>query len=298
MAIPTETVYGLAGNALDKRVISRIFTTKNRPEFDPLIVHCGSLSKVPDYADIDNPKAKLLAKTFWPGPLTMVLPKKEPIPYLVTSGLDSVAIRVPSHKLSLELLNHLDFPLVAPSANPFGYISPTTSDHVQENLGSSIDYILDGGKCELGIESTIIKFDNDLPRVLRLGSLSIEKIQSIIGKVEIEIHSSSNPAAPGMLKSHYSPSKPLILGPIESSLQDPSIDKAGILSFSREYNNEKILEQIVLSPKGDLEEAAANFFSALRALDKKNINLILAEKFPDSGLGRAINDRLKRAAAK
>jgi L-threonylcarbamoyladenylate synthase len=297
VAIPTETVYGLAGNALDERVVSRIFSAKKRPQFDPLIVHCSSIGQISHYATLENPQARLLAEKFWPGPMTLVLPKKDVVPYLVTSGMDTVAMRIPAHEMTLHLLRQLDFPLVAPSANPFGYVSPTTPDHVNDNLGDVVDYILDGGPCQLGIESTIILFDNKIPTVLRSGSLSVEKIQTIIGEINVVTHSSSNPSAPGMLKSHYAPGKKLVLGNIELLLGMPDYDRVGVLSFREKFEHPKIVSQIILSENGDLEEAATNLFSGLRSLDKMDINFILAETVPNHGLGRAINDRLKRGAS-
>ena len=278
-------------------MVSKIFNAKKRPQFDPLIVHCSNIDQVNLYASLENPQARVLAEKFWPGPMTLVLPKKDPIPYLVTSGLDTVAIRIPAHEMTLQLLNRLDFPLVAPSANPFGYISPTTPNHVNEHLGDVVDYILDGGACQFGIESTIILVENNIPTVLRSGSLTVEKIQSIIGKIHVATHSSSNPSVPGMYKSHYAPKKKLVLGNIETLLGVPYYDRVGVLSFAQKFENPKIVAQIVLSQNENLEEAAAHLFSSLRSLDKMNINFILAEPVPNYGLGRAINDRLTRAAS-
>nr|WP_310590383.1 L-threonylcarbamoyladenylate synthase [Dyadobacter sp. NIV53] len=208
VAIPTETVYGLAGNALDEKSVLSIFEVKNRPSFDPLIIHTDSLDKLKNYVTDLPASARNLAIAFWPGPLTLLLPKKSIIPDLVTSGLDHVAVRIPNHPLTLELLRQLEFPLAAPSANPFGYISPTKSEHVNAQLGEKIPYILDGGECGVGIESTIVGFVNDIPTVYRLGGLAIDEIENIVGKVNVLPHSSSNPQAPGMLKSHYAPRKP------------------------------------------------------------------------------------------
>jgi len=297
VAIPTETVYGLAGNAFSDKAVSHIFAVKNRPSFDPLIVHCASIDRVYEIAALNKPHALQLAKVIWPGPLTMVLPKKENISDLVTSGMDSVAVRIPSHPLTLKLLHELSFPLVAPSANLFGYVSPTRPEHVLEGLGDRIDYILDGGPCELGIESTIISFLEDHPIVLRLGSLSLEKLQSIVGKVRVLNHSSSNPLAPGMLKSHYATTKKIVVGDITNLVKEFKNKKIAILYFDKREAMIKDFPYLILSESGDLEEAAANFFSALRSMDKMDINFILAEKVPDAGIGRAINDRLLRASA-
>ncbi|MEO1053045.1 MAG: L-threonylcarbamoyladenylate synthase [Bacteroidota bacterium] len=298
VAIPTETVYGLAGNALNPEAIARIFKVKNRPTFDPLIVHADSLSKVEEFVEEIPEKALLLAERFWPGPLTLLLNKKKKIPDLVTSGMKRVAVRIPAHPITLKLLENLTFPLAAPSANPFGYISPTKVEHVRDQLGNKIEYILDGGNAEIGIESTIIGFENGVPFVYRLGGISLEKIQSVIGKVEVHEHSTSDPRAPGMLKSHYAPKKKVILGNIDDMINEYPADDIGILSFKDVYFEIEDDRQITLSESGDLTVAAKNLFSALRKLDKLPIKIILAEKVPDHGLGRAINDRLKRAAVK
>jgi L-threonylcarbamoyladenylate synthase len=295
VAIPTETVYGLAGNALDSAVVAKIFAVKGRPEFDPLIVHVPSLLAAKEYvASIPN-KAERLAQLFWPGPLTIVLSKKDDcIPALVTSGLPTVGLRCPDHTLTRKLLAQLPFPLAAPSANPFGYVSPTSPQHVDDQLGSKINYILDGGICTVGIESTIVGFENpDQPIIYRLGGLSQERIESVIGKVEVMLHSTSNPLAPGQLKSHYAPGKKMVIGSILELLQQFPAHSSGILSFTTDYHTPY---QRILSPGGNPEEAARNLFQFLRDFDQMPIDIILAEFLPEEGLGRAINDRLKRAA--
>lgn len=299
IGMPTETVYGLAGNALNPEAVAAIFSTKNRPSFDPLIVHTYSLNEVNKYVSNLPEKAIILAERLWPGPLTLLLKKNPIIPDLVTSGMDTVAIRIPNKKITLELLQQLDFPLVAPSANPFGYVSPTTAKHVNDQLGEKIDYILDGGPCEVGIESTIIGFEEEMPVIHRMGGISKEKIESLIGKVDLQPHSSSNPKAPGMLKSHYSPGKAVILGDVVQLKKEiGQTDRLGAITFSKVIDGIDEEKQIQLSKKEDLNEAAQNLFSALRKLDNKEIDIIIAELVPDHGLGRAINDRLKRAAAK
>ena len=296
VAIPTETVYGLAGNALNERAVIAIFETKNRPAFDPLIIHTNTLEKVKDFV-IDLPEqAYLLANHFWPGPLTMLLPKRNIIPDLVTSGLESVAVRIPNHPLTLQLLALLDYPLAAPSANPFGYISPTSPSHVNQQLGEKIEHILDGGESNVGIESTIIGFHGSQPTIYRLGGLSIEAIENVIGTVATTAHSSSNPLAPGMLKSHYAPRKPMSL--LENRSDFPhQLDNSGLLLFDSYITGYPKEKQRVLSLSGDINEAARNLFSFLRELDGSNVDYIMAEKVPPFGLGRAINDRLGRAAA-
>ncbi|WP_026630292.1 L-threonylcarbamoyladenylate synthase [Dyadobacter alkalitolerans] len=297
VAIPTETVYGLAGNALNDSAVLSIFEVKNRPAFDPLIIHTDSLEKVEHYI-LDFPvKAGLLAAKFWPGPLTLLLPKNPAIPDLVTSGLDNVAVRIPNHPLLLDLLQTLPFPLAAPSANPFGYISPTNAGHVNAQLGEKIPYILDGGESEVGIESTIVGFENDEPVVYRLGGLAVEEIEAVVGKVKLMPHSSSNPKAPGMLKSHYAPRKPLYLQ--ERETFPASEDKlTGYLLFDQYLENIDPEYQRILSKSGDMKEAAHNLFAFLRELDTLPIEQIRAERVPMNGLGLAINDRLQRAAAK
>jgi L-threonylcarbamoyladenylate synthase len=285
VAVPTETVYGLAGNALNAEAVAKIFSVKGRPHFDPLIVHVPDLENVRRYVTEIPDKARKLAEKFWPGPLTMLFHKKDIIPDLVTSGLPTVGIRCPDHDLTRHLLRILPFPLAAPSANPFGYVSPTTAYHVDEQLGSRIPYILDGGPCRVGIESTIIGFEEDIPVVYRLGGLSLEQIENVIGK---------NPKAPGQLKSHYAPGKKVVIGKIEELLQQYPAHCSGILTFQQDFNSPY---QFILSISGSTEEAAQHLFTALRAFDKMPVDVILAELVPDDGLGRAINDRLRRAAA-
>ena len=297
VAIPTETVYGLAANALDTGAVTRIYKVKRRPHFDPLIVHVKSSDDLGMYVKEVPDKARILAETFWPGPLTLLLPKKEIIPDMVTSGLDSVGIRVPAHPLTLALLEKTGFPLAAPSANLFGYISPTSPDHVDSQLGDSIEYILDGENCTVGIESTVIGFENDTPTIYRLGGLSVEDIEKCIGPVIVRAHSVSDPRAPGMLKSHYAPSKKLLLGNIKELLQNQEGKSVGVISFHKVIPGIDPGKQFLLSHSSSLEEAAGNLFRALRHMDALDIEVILAETVPEHGLGRAINDRLRRAAA-
>ena len=286
VAIPTETVYGLAANALNKEAVLKIFEAKNRPHFDPLIIHTDSIEKVKQYVSDFPQWALQLANAFWPGPLTLLLPKKNSIADIVTSGLPQVAVRIPNHPLTLQLLKSLDFPLAAPSANPFGYVSPTTAKHVEAQLKGQIDYILDGGACEVGIESTIVGFEEGKITVYRLGGLALEEIEKVVGKVEVRINQSSDPKAPGMLKNHYAPKKPLVIGDLDTVQKENAGKKIGIISLEK------------LSSSKNLKEAAHNLFSALRDLDESDVDIIIAEKFPDNFLGRAINDRLQRAAAK
>jgi L-threonylcarbamoyladenylate synthase len=293
VAIPTETVYGLAGNALDNSSVTRIFEVKGRPQFDPLIVHVPSFVAAAQYADNDVPLAKKLANQFWPGPLTLLLRKKTVIGDLVTSGLETVGLRCPDNALTGSLLKMLSFPLAAPSANPFGYVSPTRPEHVEEQLGNKIAYILDGGICRVGVESTIIGFDHETPVIYRLGGITQEQIESVIGPVTVRTHSTSNPKAPGQLISHYAPRKKLVLGNLAELQQKYASENFGVISFQQDA---PLPYKFILSPSGRLDEAAQNLFLALRTLDKMPIDIILAEPVPDTGLGRAINDRLRRAA--
>jgi len=291
IAIPTETVYGLAGNAYSEDAILKIFDIKQRPKFDPLIVHTSSIDSINEFVESIPQWAYDLFEKFAPGPLTILLPKKFIIPDLVTSGLPQVAVRIPNHPLTLELLRSLPFPLAAPSANPFGYISPTSAQHVEAQLGRKISYILDGDSSSIGVESTIIGFENDAPIVYRLGGLSVEAIEKVTGKVQIR-QSSATPSAPGMLTSHYAPNKKFIVGKIGELRKDHK-NNVAILSFSKYYEGEN---NLVLSPKGDTNEAAKNLFSYLRVLDNlPDIQLIIGEYVPDVGVGKAINDRLRRA---
>ncbi len=296
VAIPTETVYGLAGNALDPLAVARIFEAKSRPAFDPLIVHISKFKELYKYTSYSIPELGDIANRFWPGPLTVLLPKNELIPDIVTSGSDKVAIRVPGHPLTLELLSILDFPVAAPSANPFGYISPTTAGHVYDQLNGKVDYILDGGPSRVGVESTIAGFEGDEMVIYRKGGLEIEELQAVFfGNIRINDFSDSNPNAPGMLKKHYSPRKKVFLLTEEHDLASFDKNKTGFLRYSSPVSG--FLHQFVLSEVGDLKEVAARLFEGLRYLDKQPIDTIFIEFVPERGLGLAINDRLRRTLA-
>jgi L-threonylcarbamoyladenylate synthase len=297
IGLPTETVYGLAGNALNPLRVADIFRIKQRPYFDPLIVHVADVNALqPLIADFPAPLRKLADK-FWPGPITLLLPRSEKIPDLTCAGLPHAAFRIPEHPMALALLNVCGFPLAAPSANPFGYISPTTALHVEAQLGEAIPYILDGGPCRVGLESTIVGMENGIVSVYRLGGLPLSEIEAVVGSCEIRVNESSNPRAPGMLKSHYAPKKQLLLGSMDELL-DKYRDKNPILivfgAFRKDYPKDL---QLNLSENADLNQAAANLFAHLRAADATEQQLILAQLLPATGLGLAINDRLKRAAA-
>ena len=298
VAIPTETVYGLAANALNEKAVLSVFEAKQRPFFDPLIIHIPSVEAVSKYAVMDDERLIQLAEAFWPGPLTLLLPKKELVPNIVTSGLDKVAVRVPDHALTLELLKKINVPLAAPSANPFGYVSPTEPAHVEKQLGGSVAYILDGGKCSIGLESTIVGIEDGKVCVYRLGGLAIEDIESITGAVELRINNSSNPKAPGQLKSHYAPKKTLLLGNVNELATLHRDKKIAIICFGEERYSKQGHTVYNLSETRNLHEAAINLFKFLRLADDSDANLVLCELLPDEGLGRAINDRLRRAAEK
>ncbi len=303
VAIPTETVYGLAANAFNANAVAQIYKVKNRPQFNPLIIHTDSIEKLKSW-DLNLPDAMLqLAKHFSPGALTYVIPKSEKIPDIVTAGTNAVAVRIPNHTLTLQLLTMLDFPLAAPSANPSGYVSPTNAQHVEAQLGDKIPYILNGGQCEVGLESTIISFLNSVPEILRHGGLSIEKIEKVIEKVFYKVSANDtittdNPVAPGMLAKHYAPAKPLLQGDIEALLKNKNPQRVVIISLNKIYTQVPLENHILLSPNGNLDEAAQRLFSTMREAEQKDCDFILAEIFPDKELGKAINDRLKRAAIK
>lgn len=297
VGIPTETVYGLAANALNEEAVVSIFKIKNRPFFDPLIIHVKDLESARKYVKSFPEQAERLAKRFWPGPLTMLLPKRDLVPDLVTSGSELVAIRVPNHPLTLSLLNELDFPLAAPSANPFGYISPTQAKHVENQLGDKVSYILDGGSSEVGIESTIVNCSGDHVTVARLGGLSIDELEASLGyRPELNISINSNPLAPGQLDRHYAPNVQFELSEdMETSILMHRHEKMALLTFGDQKFDESIY-QLNLSKSENLEEAARNLFHYMRLLDAYTPEVIIAQKLPSYGLGLAINDRLVRAS--
>jgi L-threonylcarbamoyladenylate synthase len=296
VAFPTETVYGLGTDVFNPLAVARIFEVKRRPYFDPLIVHVANPADVEKLVKGIPSNAKKLTERFWPGPLTVVLLKEEAIPDIVTAGLPTVAIRMPNHSMALSLIKESQCPIAAPSANPFGYLSPTTAEHVREQLGDQVDLILDGGPCLVGIESTIISFIGEKPVLLRPGGVSLEEIESIIGKIKINPIEEDRVSAPGMLPRHYAPRTPIILNWSEKNLDIYKDKKIGLLAFQEPKNNIKFHSVEVLSKKGNMREAATNLFAAIRRLDAKNLDLILAEPISEIGLGRAIMDRLRRAS--
>ncbi|MGM0508204.1 MAG: L-threonylcarbamoyladenylate synthase [Fusobacteriota bacterium] len=298
VAFPTETVYGLGGDLFNEKSLAKIFKAKDRPSFDPLITHISDLKMLYKLGDIK--KGGLVGdiiNKFWPGPLTLVLPKKKIVPNLATSGLDTFAVRMPSNEIALKIIENSNGAVAAPSANPFGYLSPTTAEHVREQLEDRVDMIIDGDQCEMGVESTVLDLTKKNPIVLRPGAISVEKLEEVIGKVEIYNRKTKNPTAPGQLPSHYSPRTPLKIFKGEISKEDKN-KKIGVLSFKGNdlgINYDKIE---ILSKKGDMIEAASRLFELLHDLDKSNIDIIYAEQIPEVGIGRAIMDRIYKASIK
>ncbi|MDO8997932.1 MAG: L-threonylcarbamoyladenylate synthase [Sediminibacterium sp.] len=301
VAIPTETVYGLAGNALSEESVAKIYAAKNRPSFNPLILHVANIAQINDYAFVDEISLKL-AEHFMPGPLTLLLPKKTTVPDITTAGSKKVAIRIPNQRLTLDLLAQLDFPLAAPSANPSGYISPTNAHHVMEGLHGKIRYILDGGNTTVGLESTICEVANNIIILHRAGSVTAAALSAISGLDVIETaayhapdisdHSTDSPATPGQLKSHYAPHTPLFMGNIEELIHAHIGKKIAVISFNNRYEG---VDNFILAPDHLLSTAASKLFATLRSIDQSNYDVILSEVFPNEGIGIAINDRIGRA---
>lgn len=298
VSFATETVYGLGANALDVHAVARVFAVKNRPHFDPLIVHIADRSWLPRLVASWPETAERLAARFWPGPLTLVLPKTDLIPDLVTSGLPSVAVRMPAHPLALELLRLADVPIAAPSANLFGQLSPTRAEHVADRLGNQIDYLLDGGPCAVGVESTVLLLEPSRAVLLRPGGVTLEEIESVIGSVSLPSRATTSDQeavlSPGMLPQHYAPRTPLAV--VADLSRVTAAEHCGLLTLQPHPESSRFATVETLSATGDLTEAAANFFAALRRLDAACVEQIVATPFPNHGLGRALNDRLSRAA--
>jgi len=318
VAFPTETVYGLGADAFDARAVARVFEAKARPSFDPLIVHVASIEGVDKVADASNAKARSLMETLWPGPLTLVLPRLATVPDIVTSGLETVAVRLPSHPVARAIIVFSGTAVAAPSANPFGRLSPTTAEHVARGLGDKVDLIIDGGPCSVGVESTVLDMTVDPPRILRPGGMPAETIESVIGPVghppvpdapsgdrdARRAHGTVVAASPGLLDNHYAPRTPLYLvetgaiarakpkGRAAALILSPA-SKDGLAAIARRFALARYL-----SPTGDLVEAAAGLFAALHELDEKGFDEIWAERAVDRGLGPAINDRLYKASTK
>lgn len=305
VALPTETVYGLAADALNPQAVKKIFEVKGRPFIDPLIVHTFDLDQVEELADLNEIVYKL-AEKFWPGPLTLVLPKKSIVPEIVTAGLSSVAIRIPKHPIFREILAASKLSLAAPSANPFGYLSPTEAHHVEKTLGNKVKYIIDGGPCSIGLESTILKLtDPDNPEILRPGPISAEDLETVFG-FKPTCYSTANSQksaqiAPGLLKSHYSPRTRLQLFESDNIPEFSGCESKSAIIFlkgPRASEENQFVNVFWLSEDGDLNEVAKNLFSLLARLDHQSFDSIYIEVPINKGIGVAINDRLKRAAHK
>lgn len=310
VAFPTETVYGLGANALDTDAVAHIFVAKERPSADPLIVHLSGLDQLPLVARTVSHAGQILAETFWPGPLTLVLPKQPQVPSLVTSGLDTVAVRVPDHPVALALLRAAGVPIAAPSANRFGHTSPTTAQHVWHDLHGRIDLILDGGPTPLGVESTVLDASVSPARILRPGGVTLEMLEAVVGPVTVVAHSAEGEQglpSPGLLETHYAPRAQLIFcqGPDARQALVTELRAAlaaglrpGVLAPDEDVAD---LAQTgaVVSPLGaDLNSVARHLYAGMRWLDAQGVDVILARDFGASGLGLAIRDRLTKAAGK
>ena len=297
VALPTETVYGLAADALNPIAVAKVFEAKERPRFDPLIVHLPSrdwLEKIADVSGQDRQLILKLADKFWPGPFTMVLRKREIVPEIVTAGLDTVAVRISAHPVFAETVRELNKPLAAPSANRFGRVSPTTAQHVMDELGGRIPLIIDSGPTEHGIESTIVTVREDSIGVLRRGPITGEQL-SEFGKTNI-VAGAGKVSAPGQLPSHYAPKTPLRLIDNGESFSPKKNQRVGLLAWHPIEPAKEFAAVRRLSEGQDLREAAANLFCYLRELDQSGVDLIVAERVPSRGLGAAILDRLERAS--
>ncbi|MBX3319822.1 MAG: threonylcarbamoyl-AMP synthase [Nitrospira sp.] len=300
VAFPTETVYGLGCDAMNPVAVAKVFEAKQRPQFDPLIVHIADRSQLDAVVTSQSPLAQKLMDAFWPGPLTIVLLKQSVIPDLVTAGLSTVAVRMPSHPVAQALIREARTSIAAPSANPFGYVSPTTAQHVSDSLGSKVDLILDGGPCSVGVESTIVSLIDTQPELLRPGNITLEQLTAIIGPVRCGASDHDQPIAPGQLTRHYATLTRLtILASAGTQAVPTSHERAGLLLiFQSKVNADRFTAVEVLSPNGDLQEAARNLFAALRRLDALQLDRIYAEPCKEVGLGMAIMDRLRRCAAR
>jgi L-threonylcarbamoyladenylate synthase len=306
VAFPTETVYGLGGDAFNPQALAKIFEAKRRPFFDPLIIHIASVDMLLVIANLkalspsSREKVAILGKHLWPGPLTIVLPKQSAVPDLATSGLATLAVRLPSHESAQKLIRYAGGAIAAPSANRFGCLSPTRAEHVRDQLGDRVDFIIDGGCATVGVESTIIDLSTEAVRLLRPGGVPRETIEALIGEVSTEVPPTNAPSAPGQLKSHYAPRTPLLLHPREAMLTLPAAPNSAYLFFdgsTRDRWGRHEQNVWVLSHSGNALEAAANLFDFLYRIDKTGASIIHAQQAPSAGLGIAINDRLSRAAS-
>ncbi len=297
VAIPTETVYGLAANGLNELAIHKIFEVKGRPLSNPLILHFSSKEAIKPYVLDFPPILEKLADYFWPGPLTLLLAKSSLVPEIITAGLDRVGVRVPAHPLVQELLQRLSFPLAAPSANLYGMISPTQATHVYNQLQGKIPYILDGGACENGIESTIVGLENEQVIVYRLGGISLEQLSNVIGYLpQLKNHSENQPLTSGMVKHHYAPNTPFAY--LEADFVFEENKKDGFILLKDNRPEIPITQKYILSETGDLKEAAQKLYAAMHFMDQKHCSKLYIEKFEEVGLGISMNDRLNRATKK
>lgn len=298
VAIPTETVYGLAANGTSKTAIQRIYAAKGRPSNNPLILHFPNLEAIKPFVDCISEEVQLLADAFWPGPLTLLLSKSDLVLDMVTAGLPRVAVRVPNHPKTLALLEQLDFPLAAPSANPSGYISPTQASHVEQQLGNKIAMVLDGGACKKGLESTILGWDEQgQPIIYRKGVITAEAIEQVLHKLP-QNHNAKTLEAPGMLSLHYAPKTTTVLSVnVQETVEVHSKKTIGLISFRKRYQTSfsGIAKEITLSSSGSLEEVAQKLYAAMHTMDHLGLDLIVIEKVPETGVGKAINDRLARS---
>lgn len=296
VAIPTETVYGLAGNAFEPEALAKIFAAKERPTFDPLIVHIADIAQLADIAKDIPDEAYKLAEAYWPGPMTIILPKKDCIPDLCTSGLPSVAVRFPSHPVAQAIIKESGLPLAAPSANLFKHVSPTTAEHVAAQLADRIAGIVDGGPCSVGVESSIISLVGK-PTVLRPGAITPEMFSKVLGEVAIK-ESTSKPGqpmlAPGQCDTHYRPQVPLYYGEIPKGCKLPAHTVR--IAFGKQEG--PVPATVNLSESGDMVEATSKLYAFMHDLDNPEYDLILVDPIPNTGIGMAINDRLKRASVK
>jgi L-threonylcarbamoyladenylate synthase len=297
VAFPTETVYGLGASVFDPRAVARVFEVKARPSFDPLIAHVADAEAVSRVATTADPRVARLGARFWPGPLTLVLPRLPSVPDLVTAGLETVGVRVPDHPAARALIREAGTPLAAPSANPFGYVSPTTAAHVAEQLGEGVDLILDGGPCRVGLESTILGLTVEPPCLLRPGAVSREDLESALGQTIELAGPTDRPTAPGQLLRHYATRTPLTILTGHAGAPPFGAGRVGLLAFAHAPKGASYAAVEVLAPDGQGTTAAANLFAALRRLDALGLDILLAEPCPETGIGRAIMDRLRRCAA-
>ncbi|WP_028972429.1 L-threonylcarbamoyladenylate synthase [Spirochaeta cellobiosiphila] len=299
VALPTETVYGLGGNALDPQAAARIFEAKKRPHFDPLITHIADMDMLDEICVVPDKYRDILSR-IWPASLTVIVPRKQIIPDLITSGLDTMAVRMPDHPIALEVIRRSTGAIAAPSANPFGYLSPTTAEHVESQLGMAIDMILQGGPCRVGVESTVLDLTQETPVILRPGGFSIEELSKLFEGVKLFDRQVVTPSSPGQLKMHYSPRTPLYIVDGPEDVPPELASESAYLGFRKDELNSVInfCHTNYLSDSGDFIQAASRLFILLHELDEKQIKAIYAQKVPEEGLGRAVMDRLYKASVK